>query len=407
MMAKLAWRNIWRNRRRSIITILAVAFAAMLSIAMRGLQIGTYELNIRNSVEMFSGYLQIQRRGYQLTPSLQKSFRYDAQLQALCDSLPGIVAFAPRIAGDGLISFRDQSLGAAIVAIQPKIEQQVSTLIDKINAGKMFSDDAGNEIILGNKLLDNLKARIGDTVVVLSQGFDGSLGNLKFRISGTLKTGAPELDSGVIVMDLVTAQELLAMYGRISMVVIRLDDIMDIASVRRSLSSHIADKTLTVLPWNEIMPELEQAIALDNISGLLFLGILVLVVAFGITNTILMSVTERFREFGVTLAIGMPQRRLVQQVFLETLYIILIGLLLGNLLAYGINTYLVANPIVFGGEFADLYGEYGFLPQLISSNHPDIYLNINLTILLISLFASVYPMVKVYKLAPLKGIRYT
>ena len=117
MLLKLAWRNVWRNKRRSVITILAVAFAAMLCLAMRGLQIGTYELNIINSVELFSGYLQIQKQGYQERPSLQKSFRFDDKLRELCARTGHIVTVTPRVLGDGLISFRDQSQGTAIIAV--------------------------------------------------------------------------------------------------------------------------------------------------------------------------------------------------------------------------------------------------------------------------------------------------
>lgn len=407
MLLKLAWRNVWRNKRRSVITILAVAFAAMLCLAMRGLQIGTYELNIVNSVELFSGYLQIQKQGYQQRPSLQKSFRFDEKLRELCVQTGHIVAVTPRVLGDGLISYRDQSQGTAIIAVDPQTELQVSTILTKISAGEMFSKPDGDNIVVGYKLLDNLKANIGDTVVVLSQGFDGSLGNLKFRISGTLKTGALELDRMAIVMGIDTAQELLAMYGRINAVAIKLDDIDAIPSTKKSLNNAIAENELIALSWNEIMPEMEQAIELDSIGGILFLGILVLIVAFGITNTILMSVTERFREFGVTLAIGMPHLRLLVQVLLETTFIILIGLGLGNLLGFAINAYMVANPITFGGEFADLYAEYGFLPQLKSSLALSIFININLTIFVISLIACIYPLLKVYRLAPLKGIRYT
>ena len=407
MLLKLAWRNVWRNKRRSVITILAVAFAAMLCLAMRGLQIGTYELNIINSVELFSGYLQIQKKGYQERPSLQKSFRFDDKLRELCAQTGHIVAVTPRVLGDGLISFRDQSQGTAIIAVDPQTELQVSTILTKISAGEMFTKPDGDDIVVGYKLLDNLKADIGDTVVVLSQGFDGSLGNLKFRISGTLKTGAQELDRMAIVMGIATAQELLAMYGRINAVAIKLDDVDAIPSVKKSLNNAIAENNLIAMSWNEIMPEMEQAIELDSIGGILFLGILVLIVAFGITNTILMSVTERFREFGVTLAIGMPQLRLLVQVLLETTFIILIGLVLGNLLGLAINAYMVANPITFGGEFADLYAEYGFLPQLKSSLALSIFININLTIFVISLIACIYPLLKVYRLAPLKGIRYT
>lgn len=407
LLLKLGWRNIWRNKRRSVITILAVTFAVMLSIAMRGLQLGTYKVNIKTAVELFAGYIQIQKEGYQEKPTLQKSFRFDERLRDIIGSEPLITGYAPRIMGDGLISYRDNSLGSAILAIVPQQEKTVSTMMNKINRGRFFDADTTQEIVVGYKMLENLNAGIGDTVVILSQGYDGTLGNLKFRIVGSVKTGSPEFDRTGVFMGLSTAQELLAMYGRIHVVAISLADLDHIPVVLDHLKSALLGTDLTALKWNEIMPEFEQTIQLDNIGGILFLGILVIVVAFGIMNTVLMSVTERFREFGVTLSIGMPPLKLAYLVFIETVFIALIGILLGNLLAFGINYYIVQHPILLGGEFSELYAEYGFLPRLESTLDSGIFINVTGMIFIISLLASLYPVFKVYQLEPLKGIRYT
>lgn len=407
MLLKIAWRNLWRNQRRSIITILAVVFAVMLAIVMRGLQYGTYAVNIKSSVELFSGYLQVQKHGYQKNPSLQKSFRYDKALQDLLAGRPEITGYAPRILGDGLISFRENSLGSAIMAIDPASERRVSVLMERLNAGRFFTSDSSSAIVAGYKLLHNLQAQVGDTVVILAQGYDGSLGNLKFRIAGSIKTGAAELDGSLVLMGLATAQELLTMYGRINSVAISLNDLSRVAPVQQALNRQLPEADLTVLNWREIMPDLEQTIKLDEVGGTLFLAILVVVVAFGIMNTVLMSVTERFREFGISLSIGMPYRKLVLLVMLETALIALIGILIGNLLAGGINYYLVQHPIIFGGELAELYREYGFLPRMESSLDSAIFLNNTLVILGVSILMSLYPVLKVYKLEPLKGIRYT
>ncbi len=407
LLISMAWRNIWRNKRRSIITILAVTFAVMLSIAMRGLQKGTYEVNIETMVNLFSGYLQIQKAGYQQNPTLQKSFRFDQEIKQSLNQTEGVTGYTPRIMGDGLISYKDNSLGAGLLGIVPESEKEVSTMMTKIHKGRFFKSDTGYEIVVGYKLLDNLKASIGDTVVVLSQGFDGSLGNLLFKIVGTIKSGVREFDAHTIFMGLSTAQELLTMYGRINVVAVELEELDQIKPLHKKLQQNLADPGLTVLKWNEIMPSLEQSIELDNIGGILFLAILVLVVAFGIMNTVLMSVTERFREFGITLAIGMPNRKLVLMVIFETLFIALLGIIIGNILAYGINYYIVQNPIILGGQFEQLYAEYGFLPRLESTLKANIFLNSSIITLIISVIAGIYPAIKVFKLEPLKGIRYT
>ncbi len=407
LLLTLGWRNIWRNRRRSLITILAVTFAVMLSIVMRGIQLGTYDVNIRHVVELFSGYLQIQAPGYQKNPSLHKSFKLSDSLRVLLETDKRVIGTAPRILGDGLISYRDYSQGAVIVGIDPELERQVSKLPSRVTSGSFLASDRQDAIVVGHKLLENLKAQTGDTIVLLSQGFDGSLGNLRFVITGALKSGLGDLDRSLVLMNLDAARELLVMEGRVSLIAIKLDDLGEISSFQEDHAGSLETMGMALLEWKEVMPDFEQSIELDNVSGILTLGILILVVAFGITNTVLMSVTERFREFGIILSIGMQHTRLVWLIFLETVMIIVLGLVLGNILAYGINYYLVLNPIEFSGEFGAIYEEYGWLPRLESTLKLSSFLNTSLAILVISIVSTLYPIMKVLKLEPLKGIRYT
>jgi ABC-type lipoprotein release transport system permease subunit len=374
---------------------------------MRGLQLGTYEVNIKNAVRLFSGYLQIQKEGYKENPSLRKSFRLTPEVTQMLENDPAITGYAPRVYADGLISFKDNSLGTAIFGVVPELEKNVITFQEKIEEGKFFEGDSSNKVIVGYKLLENLNAEVGDSIVILAQGYDGILGNLIFEISGTVKTGSGEFDRASVFMGLSKLQELLAMYGRLNVVALSTVDLDQVTVVQNRLNQSLQDKNLVALTWDEVMPELKQLIQLDNVSGILMLAILVIVVAFGILNTVLMSVTERFREFGISLAMGMPQGTLVLLVILESIIITLIGILLGNLAAYGVNYYIVQNPIIFGSELGALYEEYGFLPRMESSVDLSIFFNTSLTIFIVSLVSIVYPALKVFRLEPLKGIRYT
>jgi ABC-type lipoprotein release transport system permease subunit len=407
MLLKLAWRNIWRNKRRTIITLAAVSFATLLAIGMRGIQLGTYALNYRTIIEQFTSYVQIQPVGFQENPSLNKSFRYTNQLEKKLDSIPEVAAYTPRIYADGLISYKDVSLGSALFGIEPKGERRVTTLTEKVKEGHFIQSDSTNNIVVGITLLENLKAKIGDTVVVLAQGYDGSLGNQKFIIAGAVKMGSKEFDAMAAFVGLKTAQSLLGMENRINVIAVSAKGLSDAPDVQSALKKKITDPGLTVLLWNEVIPELEQLVEFDNVSGIFFLGILIVIVAFGILNTILMSITERFREFGVELAIGMPQMNLVKLVYLETLLITIFGLIIGNIIGYGINYYIVQHPIVFGGELTKIYEEYGFLPMLQSTLTFSIFVHVSIAVVVISFISSLYPAVKVYRLEPLKGIRYT
>ena len=385
----------------------AVFFAVLLAVAMRGLQLGTYEVNIKTVVQLFSGYLQIQKVGYLDNPSLRKSFQLTNEIKEILDNEPTVIGYAPRVYADGLISFKDNSLGTAIFGVVPQKEKGVTNFIEKVNDGEFFKSDTSNRVVIGYKLLENLKAKIGDRIVILAQGYDGILGNLIFEISGTTKMGSGEFDNGTVFMGLSKLQELLAMEGRISAIALSTGDLDQISQVKNKLNPLLGESNLVALAWDEVIPELKQIIQLDNVSGILMLAILVIVVAFGILNTVLMSVTERFREFGISLAMGMPQRTLVLLVVIESVIITLIGLILGNLVAYGVNYYIAQSPIIFGGELAALYEDYGFLPLMKSSVKFSIFFNTSITIFIASMLSIIYPAIKVFRLEPLKGIRYT
>lgn len=408
LLFKLGWRNVWRNKRRLLLTLAAIAFATFATLGMRGIQLGTYEINISNVVHLFSGYLQIQHEGYQKNPSLKLNFIPDSLLALKTGSVPGIRGFAPRVYGDGLISFRENSFGTAVFGIDPAKEKEVTKLLDRLNEGRFFSSDTTNEAVLGYKLLENLKAKIGDEVVILTQGYDGSMGNLKFRIIGSVKVGSPQMDAMTAFIGLRKSQELLALNNRIHAIVINIGSIDDLQNVKEELTKKLDNNKLAVLTWEELMPDFKQSIELDNISGMLYLLMLLVIVAFGVLNTVLMSVMERFNEFGISLSIGMPQMKLVYLVFIETLFITLMGLALGNIIGWGINYYFLLNPIQVGGsELGKLYEEYGFLPLIQSTLDPMIFINTSLTILAISFAVCFYPAYKVFRLEPLKGIRYT
>jgi ABC-type lipoprotein release transport system permease subunit len=378
-----------------------------MAIGMRGIQLGTYALNIKSAVELFSGYLQVQAKGYIDTPKLSLCFNEDNKLSEALNNTKGIDGYSKRIYADGLISFKENSRGVAIFGIEPQKEKKVTTFVENIAEGKFFSGDSSNEIVLGTQLLKNLDAKIGDEIVILAQGYDGSLGNQKYIIVGTVRLGFQEFNSTVVFMGLKTAQSLLAMGNNVNVIAIKSGNINNLKEIKNKLSTNITNKNLVVLPWNKVNPELQQAIQLDNVSGILFLGILIVIVAFGILNTVLMSVTERFREFGVILSIGMPQRKLTYVVYLETMFLAIIGLVFGNIFGYFINYYLILHPIVFGGEIKKLYELYHFLPELRSSLQVSIFTNVSLSIIGISILSCLYPAYKVYKLEPLKGIRQT
>ena len=410
LLLKLAWRNIWRNSRRSLLTILAIFFAAFLTIVVVGMQDGTWEYSVRTSVSMMSGFLQIQREGYQDNPSLQLMFPFDDNLKTVLQKDPAITGYAPRIYADGLITYADNSYGAAIFGIDPELEQTVSRFHERIVDGRFISSTATDEIVIGERLMQNLQVAMGDTVVIIAQGADGSMGNMKYRIGGSIRFGAEEIDMMTVLMHIEEAQELVVLYGSVNVVAIDIDDLRGIDDVKKRLQRTIEkDKngSLAVLRWEEIMPDLKQEMEFDKLGGWFLYVLLVVIVAFGILNTLMMSITERFREFGVILSIGMQQRTLVSLVVIETVMLVLVGLIAANVAGYAINYYFYYNPIQLGGELADVYAYYGIEPIIAWAKYFSINVKTSLLILGVSFFVALFPVFKVMRLEPLKGIRYT
>lgn len=407
LFLKLAWRNIWRNKRRTVITILAIVFATTLTIIMRGIQLGSYDYFIKTIAGDYSGFVQIQREGYKDDPSLRKTFLYTDDIKDILNSIPEISAYTTRLYADVLISSGENSYGGIIYGIVPENESKFSSFHTKVKQGKFLNNQSYDEIVIGAKLFENLKINLGDTIVILAQGFDGALWSMKFKVVGTVKLGYTELDNLVIFMNLKTAQEFLSAENRVSVIPILLPELEKIKEVKEKLSKKLHNKGLVVMSWDEIMVELKQSIDFDNASGILFLAFLIIVVAFGILNTVSMSVVERFNEFGISLAIGFKNNKLVLIVFLEIVIMTIIGITLGCFLGGLVNYYFIKNPIVFGGEFASIYEEFGFEPKLVSSLKPRIFINTAISILIVSLISGIIPLYRVYKLEPLKGIRFT
>ena len=305
-----------------------------------------------------------------------------------------------------MVSYGTQSLGALLVGIVPESERSVSDVHTRLNDGAFLSSDSTNEVVVGYKLLQNLNAKIGESVVILAQGYDGSLGNMKYRIVGAVKTGWPDLDGMTIFLGFSSMRDLLGMGDRVHTVAVSLDDLSNSQPTKAAIEHRVSDPKLAVLTWEGIMPDFKKHIEMDQARSVLFLWILVVIVAFGLLNTLLMSVTERFREFGVVLSMGMPHNKLVVVVLLETLFITGVGILAGNLAGGAINYYLIVHPILLQG-FERFQEEFGFVYEIQSSLRSSVFFDSSWVVMLLSLLASAYPLYRVRRLEPLRGLRFT
>lgn len=406
---KLAWRNLWRNRRRSVITIAAIAFAILMTAITRSLQYGTYDTMESLAVRLYHGEIQIQNEKFHDEQTLNYFLQEDAyDWQALVRETPDLTGFTRRITGFGLASSDSGSTGALIVGIEPERERQITRFSVALQSGHRLQKGDDRQILIGRTLAKNLQLSVGDTCVVLTQGYRNQLGADKYVVKGTVSMGQAELDRAIMIMLLPNAQELFSLYNGITQVVFRTTDFRQAEAIAQSLSRHLSDENLAVLSWKELMPELQQIITVDNVSGAIYLAFILIVVGIEIFNATMMSIIERTREFGVMQSIGMKPRQISGLILLESLQKVSVALLGGLLISILAVSILAQYNIPLPADMVKAYADYGFvIDEMKFSQRLRVYSEPILSIALIALIAVSFPIFRISKLSPVEAFRKT
>jgi putative ABC transport system permease protein len=405
---KMAWRNIWRNTRRTILTISAIAFASLLLVFMLSFQFGSYETMINTSVKIHTGHLQIQAKDYQEKKDIRLVVAPPAKLAAILESIPKVESYTFRGQAFSLISSKERTYGVLVTGIDPAREATVSRLKSLIRKGDYLTGDDSNQALVGSILARNLRADVGDELTVLGQGRDGSIAATVVKIKGIFSSGIDDFDRASLHIPLKTFQAVYSMQGAIHEVVAIAASLADVDNIKAAIKSAIpavkSKKPLTVLDWNELMPGLRQSIEMDLISGLIFYLLLVLVVAFSILNTFLMAIFERTRELGVLMAIGTTPGRLTKVLLIESMTLTAIGIAAGIIVGSLITLYFQAHGIDFSGA-SELLSQFGItgrmypkLSLLSATSGP-------LAVLVITFLAALYPALKVQRMHPVEAMR--
>mgnify|MGYP006267471733 CR=1 FL=1 len=403
MTYKLAWRNLWRNQRRSLITMASIFFAVLLAIVTRSLQEGTYNQMIDNMVSFYSGYVQVHQRGYWEEQTLDHSLAEDPTLVEQVQAHPQVEHLIPRLESFALASYRDETAPAAVVGIDPDLERQLTHLPDKLVAGQYLDDSGG--ALLAEKLAEKMSLGVGDTVVLLGQGYHGVMAAGKYAVKGILSFGSPDLNQRMLYLPIAEAQLMYGADGRLTSYVLALKDPQRTPQVVADLQGQLDTAQYEVMDWRSMMPELVQTIEGDRAGGVVMVWVLYLIIGFGIFGTVLMMTTERKFEFGVLTAIGMKRGKLSLTVILESIIIAMLGVLAGALAALPITWYFQENPIYMGDEMAEMYADYGMdavLPMVVD---PALFLDQGITILIITLIISLYPLLKISRLKPVEAMK--
>lgn len=403
MELKLAWRNLWRNKRRTLITMASVFFAVVLSSLMMSLKEGFYSNMIDSIVGSYSGYGQIHSLNYWEDKSLDNSFVLDEYLDTVLHQTEGISEYLERAEGVALAISDDNSKVALVSGINVSKEKSINKLNERIIKGHFLEPD-DKAILIGSGMADYLKLEVNDTLVLLGQGYHGSAAAGKYPVKGIIKFGSPELSKQMIFLPIKEAKWLYGMEGLVTTLVIKFDQLNKRNEVIRTLKTKLG-KEYEVMGWEELMPEVKNMIETDRIEGYVFMFILYMVVSFGILGTLLMMLSERNREFGVLVSIGMKRIKLAVMVWLETMLIVIAGAVIGIIGVLPISFYFNIYPIKMGKDVEKMMEEYGIEASLKFSVEPAVFIQQAVIICLIATLISIYPFIKLLHLNAIKSMR--
>ncbi|GAB4301150.1 MAG: ABC transporter permease [Marinilabiliales bacterium] len=370
---------------------------------MRGMQLGSYDLMMKNAVENYSGYIQVHKNGYWNDKIIDNAFSDTDSLRQVILNIKDIKEIVPHINSNALAAYGLQSKGVAIAGIVPGIEDKRMSISSKIIKGNYLSDN-DDGVLVTEKLAEYLMVDVDDTIVLRSNGYHGISADGIFPVRGIVKFPVPTMNNSFIFMDINTAQYFFSLDNMVTEYCININDYKKLDEILADIKSVLSDD-YEVMPWYEIRPDLFQQIESDNISGVIFIGLLYLIIAFGVFGTVMMMTLERKKEFGVMVALGLKKTKLTGVLMIEIFFMGLLGLLIGFVIVAPINYYFHVNPIQLTGNLADAMISFGVEPLLPFAWKSGYFINQAIAVACILFIVSLYPLSTVLKLKIIQALR--
>lgn len=402
---RMAWRNLWRHKRRTWLTVGAMIFSNLILVFAISLQFGSYQMMIDNTLKAYTGHLQIQREGYNEEPKMRSSIENIIPLADKVRKHLGSNNVAARGVAFAMTSSEQRSYGLQLIGVEPDFEINVSSLPGLIKQGRYFSDINAAEIIIGTVLARNLRVTIGDELTLLGSGHDGSFAAGIVIVNGIFESGTADVDRSMAQLPIGYFQDLFGMDGRGHNIVFNAAELTSVSALRAEVTNVLPDnKDLVILEWDELQPGLKQAIQADLASAWFMYGVLIILVAFSVLNTQLMSVLERTREFGVMMALGVKPTRLGALVMTETALMSGLGLAIGAAIGFMLTYYLSIVGFSYPG-MAEMAAQFN-LPDRMYPSLSVLSILLGPSIIFIcSLLASIYPSLRLFFLQPVSAMR--
>lgn len=401
---KLAWRNIWRNKRRTLITAASIFFAIFFALIMRAFQVGSYDHMIDNVLGTYSGYIQVHQKGYWDDKVINNTFEASDSLLTELQDIDNISLVLPRLETFALGSSEDKTKGVMMLGINPEKEDSMTNISDKIIEGQFLT--SGHEaVVLAERLAGFLNLTVGDTLILIGQGYHGVSAAGKYPIQGIFSHPNPEFNNTLVYLNLPAAQRMYGAENRLTAWVFDLEDGHRLQETLQAVKQKVPDTHYEVKSWRQMLVELVQQIESDRASGFIMLGLLYIIIGFGVLGTVLMMTAERRREMGVMVAVGMRKAKLVTIITLELVIIGLLGIVTGAIASLPVIIYYVKNPIQLTGEMAEAMLNFGMEPVMPFALQADYFIGQSLAVVVIVIIASIYPLITISRLNVIKALR--
>ncbi|KPM46854.1 ABC transporter permease [Jiulongibacter sediminis] len=402
MLLKIAWRNIWRNRTRSLIIIIAIMLGLWAGVFLTGFSWGMYDSRIESLIANESSHLQIHNEKFRQEYMSKHVIQDAEQYEEILDKDENVEAYSSRLVVNAMVASSRSSSGIRVSGVDTTAENQTTALNEKVVEGDYFLPRGRNQILVSQKTADKLKLGLRKKLVITFTDTQGELVSASFRIVGIFKSGNSAYDEMNAFVQKKDLDPLLKSNGQPQEIAVLLKDDRQMEALQSELQT--VNSTSKVENWRELDPLMEYAIDSFDSSMQVIIGIIMLALAFGIVNTMLMSIMDRVREIGMLMAIGLNKAKLFVMIMLETLFLSLVGAPLGMLLAFITILITGKTGIVLKGMESGLE-MMGFSSVVYPALLPDQFVKIGIMVLIVTFLAAIFPIIKAIRLDPAKAIR--
>lgn len=402
VLLRIAWKNIWRNKRRSLVMMAALACGLWGGLFSWGIMQGMADAMVNTAIDRDITHIQIHAPSYREEKSFEQSLVQPERVLVYLRSLPVVLGVSARTFVEGMASSATQAVGVRIVGIDPTAETRITSLPRSIKEGNFFLPlPQKPSLVIGRKLAEKLRLHLRSKIILTFQSADGTLVTGAFRIVGIYQTESSLYDATNVF---IPHNQLASLLGTetVHEIAIRLTSHDSVAAVTNQLQRQFPN--LDIQSWKELAPELKLTAESTALYMNIFLGIILFALLFGITNTMLMSVHDRIREFGMLIAIGMKRHLIFLLVLFETILLSFAGALAGMFLGWGTVaiTFRTGIDLSYFSEGLSLYGIPGLLYPVVPA---ETYGMLAVMVMATALLAALYPAVRVIRLQPVEAMR--